>query len=80
MLHTHAGDPIEGQLLGRLVTRFTVDELVATANKERIAESEETDRGSDLPHMNRIELAQLPYGWSKLFEPNIRKLYPCYDS
>ena len=28
------------------------------ANKERIAETEETDRGSDLPHMSRIKLAK----------------------
>jgi hypothetical protein len=66
-------DSIEAQLLRRLETGLAVDDLIVAANKERIAETEETDRGSDLPHMSRIKLTKLPTGGSKLSERNVGK-------
>jgi hypothetical protein len=74
MVDPDAWDSIKAQLLRRLVTGLAVDELVVAANKERIAETEETDRGSDLLHMSRIKLTKLSTGGSKLFEPSVRKL------
>jgi hypothetical protein len=61
-------------LLGRLVARFAVNELVAAANKKRIAETEQASRGSALPHMSCIKFTQLPIGGSKFFEKNREKL------
>ena len=61
-------------MLRRLVARFAVDELVAATNKERIAETKEADRGSDLPHVSWIKLTQLSGRGSKLFERNVGKL------
>jgi hypothetical protein len=37
MVNPHARDSSEAQLLGRLVARSAVNELVAAANKKRIA-------------------------------------------
>jgi hypothetical protein len=61
-------------LLRRLETGLAVDDLIVAANKERIAETEETDRGSDRPYMSRIKLTKLPTGGSKLSERNVGKL------
>jgi hypothetical protein len=58
-------------LLRRVVAGLAVNELVIAANKERIAETEETDRGSDLLHMSRIKLTKLSTSGSKLFEPKV---------
>ena len=52
VVDAHAWNPIEAQLLRRLVARFAVDELVAATDKERIAKTKEADRGSDLPHVS----------------------------
>lgn len=61
-------------MLRRLETGLAVDDLIVAANKERIAETEETDRGSDRPYMSRIKLTKLPTGGSKLSERNVGKL------
>ena len=74
MLDAHAWDSIEAQLLRRLVARFAVNELVAATDQERIAETEEANRGSNLPHMSWIKLTQLSGGGSKLSERNVGKL------
>ena len=74
VLDAHARDSIEAQLLRRLEAGFAVDDLVVATDQERIAETEEADRGSDLPHMSRIKLTQLPTGGSKLSERNVGKL------
>ena len=74
MLDAYARDSIEAQLLRRLVARFAVNELVAASDQERVAETEEADRGRDLSHMSGIKLAQLPGGGPKLFQRNVGKL------
>jgi hypothetical protein len=61
-------------LLRRLVARFAVNELVAATDRERIAETEETDRGSDLPHMSWIKLTELSGGGPQLVERKVGKL------
>ena len=71
MLDAYARDSLETQLLRRLVARFAVNELVAAANKEGIAETEEADRGSDLPHVSWIKLTQLSGGGSKFVQRNV---------
>ena len=43
MLDAYARDPIEAQLLRRLVAHFAVNELVVAADKNRITKTEETD-------------------------------------
>jgi hypothetical protein len=74
MLDAYARDTIEAQLLGCRVARFAVNELVAVSDQERVAETEEANRGSDLSHMSGIKLAQLPCGGPKLFQRNVGKL------
>ena len=74
MLDADARDSIEAQLLGCRVARFAVNELVAASDQERVAETEEANRGSDFSHVSGIELAQLPGGGPKLFERNVGKL------
>ena len=74
MLNAHARDSIEAQLLGCRVARFAVNELVAASDQERVAETEEANRGRDLSHMSGIKLAQLPGGGPKLFQGNVGKL------
>jgi hypothetical protein len=71
MLDADARDSIEAQLPRRLVAYFAVNELVATTDKKRITKTEETDRGSDLTHVNRIEFAEFSGGESKLFKSNV---------
>ena len=44
MLDAYARDSLETQLLGRLVARFAVNELIAATNKERITEAEQATR------------------------------------
>jgi hypothetical protein len=74
MLDAYARDSIEAQLLRRLVACFAVDELVAATDQERIAETEEADRGTNLLHVSWIKLTQLSGGGSKLSEQNVGKL------
>ena len=57
-----------------LVARFAINELVAAANEEWIAETKGANRGSDLSHMSWIKLTQLSSGGSELFEQNVRQL------
>lgn len=74
ILDAHTGDSIKAQLLRRLKARFAVNELVAETDKDRVAKTEETDRGRDLTHMSGIELPQFPSGGSKLFDRHVGKL------
>ena len=55
---------IKPQLLGGVVTGFTVDELIVAADKERNAKAKGGDRRSNVPNMNGIELAELSRGSS----------------
>jgi hypothetical protein len=61
-------------LLRRLLARFAVNELVAVGDQERVAETEEADRGGDLSHMSGIELTEFSGGGPQLVERKVGKL------
>ena len=68
VLNANARDAIKPQMSGRLIARLAVDEFIVAADKDRIAESEDADRGSDLTKMGRIERADLSRRRPKISE------------